>query len=693
MLSIRIDREITQDLDRAASLEWLETNGLGGWAGATVAGLHSRSDHGLLVAALETPARRTVLLSRLDETLTLDGEDFHLACNQFPGAIAPRGFEHLTSFEKTLFPVFEYEAGGVRLKKTVAAVDGENTTLVLYEVLEAPGPFILTLRPFLAARGPHALTTAHQTAAPATAFAPGVLQLRADPDAAGVSVEVPDASFEAAPQWWYRFEYEMDRQRGYDFREDLWTPGALRRELGPGDRLGVVISAVPPAGPEDLAARDAFALFDKERRRREKILKSLPVQDGLARFLSLAADAFLVRRAPGSANGGPAVLAGYPWSAEHSRDTLIALPGLCLVTGRHDEAKKILRAFARSLDRGLLPEHTAADAPLWLFVAVHKYLQAAGDEAFVKTLLPALRKVIHHYDKGTRHGIRTDADGLVAIGDPDEPPLALTWMDASAGGRPVTPRTGKAVEVNALWYNALMILAALEERLGDADEAKRLAQRARRVQKRFAEVFWNEERGYLYDTVPAGPEADGTGPDASLRPNQVFALSLPFPLLSKGRAAWVLKALEDQLYTPVGLRTLAPTDPQYRFTSEGDPTARALAAHQGTVWTWLLGPYLTALVHVRGAAGRRKALEAIQALRPRLAEAGLGSLSEIYDAEPPHTSRGCIARAWSVAEVLRAYIEDIHPEGSGSKKTPGAPRASKAPVQKAARATKTAPKN
>ncbi|HEX2645390.1 MAG TPA: amylo-alpha-1,6-glucosidase, partial [Thermoanaerobaculia bacterium] len=668
MLSIRIDREITQDLERAASLEWLETNGLGGWAGTTVAGLHSRSDHGLLVAALETPARRTVLLSRLDETLTLDGEDFHLACNQFPGAIAPRGFEHLTSFEKTLFPVFEYEAGGVRLKKTVAAVDGENTTLVLYEVLEAPGPFVLTLRPFLPARGPHALTLAHQAAAPETAFEPGVLQLRANPDAAGVSVEVPEATFEADPQWWYRFEYEMDRQRGYDFREDLWTPGALRRELGPGDRLGVVISALPLAGSAaaaDVAAtRDAFALFDKERRRREKILKSLPVQDSLARFLSLSADAFLVRRAPGSANGasgGPAVLAGYPWSAEHSRDTLIALPGLCLVTGRHDEAKKILRAFARGLDKGLLPEHTAADAPLWLFVAVHKYLQATGDETFVKTLLPALRKVVHHYDRGTRHGIRTDADGLVAIGDPNAPPLALTWMDATVGGRPVTPRTGKAVEVNALWYNALTILAALEERLGDADEAKHLVQRARRVQKRFGEVFWNEEKGYLNDTVPAGPDADGTGPDASLRPNQVFALSLPFPLLSKGRAAWVLKALEDQLYTPVGLRTLAPTDPQYCFTSAGDPTARALAAHQGTVWTWLLGPYLTALVHVRGAAGRRKALEAIQALRPRLAEAGLGSLSEIYDAEPPHTSRGCIARAWSVAEVLRAYIEDIHP--------------------------------
>ncbi|HSS47999.1 MAG TPA: glycogen debranching enzyme N-terminal domain-containing protein, partial [Thermoanaerobaculia bacterium] len=432
---IEIDREITQDFARAIGLEWLETNGLGGWAGTTVAGAHSRRDHGLLVAATEP---RTVLLSRLDETLHVEGESFELSCNQFPGAIVPRGFEHLTAFRKDLFPVFEYEAGGVRLRKTVAAVDGENTTLVIYEVVEAPSPFILSLRPFLAARDQHALTSANSEISQETPFEGGTLRLHLYPDVPEIFLHVPGADFRANPQWWYRFEYEVDRRRGLEFQEDLWTPGIFGRELSAGDRLGIVISTQNPAG------RDAFALLEKERKRREKILKALPVQDDFTRYLALAADSFVVRR--GSSKR--AVIAGYPGQEERSRDTMIALPGLCLVTGRHEDAKKILRSFAKSLHQGLLPdrlpakgeepEFTSADASLWLFVASWKYLQT-GDEAFVReTLLPSLRKVIHWYDKGTLLGIKTGVDGLLADG----------------------------CEVNALWLNALSILADFEARLG-----------------------------------------------------------------------------------------------------------------------------------------------------------------------------------------------------------------------------------
>jgi predicted glycogen debranching enzyme len=663
-MSIQMDREITQDFERAAGVEWLETNGLGGWAGTTVAGAHSRRYHGLLVAATQPPVERTVLLSRLDEILHLGGDSYELGCNRFPGAVAPRGFEYLTSFRKDLFPVFEYEAGGIRLRKTVAAVDGENTTLVLYEVLAAPGPFVMSLRPFLAARDQHALTSAPSAQengpSPATGFSDGLLRVHTAEDIPEMFVLVPGADFQSNPQWWYRFEYELDRQRGFDFQEDLWMPGLFSRELAAGDRLGVILSTDDPRG------RDAFALFEKERKRREKILRALPAQDTLARSLALAADSFIVRKGANQRM----VVAGYPWFGERSRDTMIALPGLCLVTGRADDAKKILRTFAKALDRGVLPDRLAdrgaepalgsVDASLWLAVAVWKYLLATGDEAFVReTLLPAVRKVVHWYQKGTQHGIRVDADGLLLAGTPE---TAVTWMDGRIEGRPVTPRHGKAVEVNALWVNTLRILAELEARLGEAADGKVLAQKARRAEKRFQELFWNEAAGQLDDVVDVVDIADGEQlRDTALRPNQIFALSLPFPLLPKDKAARVLETVEASLYTPVGLRTLAPGHPDYHAVYKGGHESREAAYHQGTVWSWLLGPYLTALVRVHGAAGRKKAREVIAALEPRLAEAGVGSLSEVFDAEAPHSPRGCIARAWSVAEVLRAYAEDVLP--------------------------------
>jgi predicted glycogen debranching enzyme len=574
---IEIDREITQDFARAIGLEWLETNGLGGWAGTTVAGAHSRRHHGLLVAATEPPAGRTVLLSRLDETLHVEGGSFDLGCNQFPGAVAPRGFEYLTSFRKDLFPVFEYEAGGVRLRKTVAAVDGENTTLVLYEVLAAPGPFLMSLRPFLAARDQHALAAANPGISQETPFADGVLRLRPYPEVPELFLRVPGAEFLAHPQWWYRFEYERDRRQGFEFQEDLWTPGVFGRELAAGDRLGIVISTQDPAG------RDAFALFEKERKRREKLVKALPVQDDFARYLALAADGFVVRKGP-------------------SREALIALPGLCLVTGRHEMARKILRAAARN-PRELAADGTA-EAPLWLFVAGWKFLQATGDEAFVRdTLLPALRKIVHRYDKGAFEGVQVDADGLLAM--------------ASRQGRQ------EEVEANALWFNALSILADLETRLGDPAEAKPLTQRVRRAQKSFQEVFWNPEKGSLDGGIP------GESPDASPSAGQVIALSLPFPLLPKPKAVRVLAAVGGELDVPA-------------FTPR-------------------LGSYLTALVRVHGDAGRKKGLALIEALKPRLIEGGMDG----------------VARAMSAAEVLRAYVEDLKPETlkpQSPKPTPAAAR-------------------
>jgi predicted glycogen debranching enzyme len=475
----------------------------------------------------------------------------------------------------------------------------------------------------------------------------------------GIFLSVPGSAFEGKPEWYYDFEYGVERSRGLDFREDLFSYGVFRIPLKSGDRLGVVIST------EDPARRDAFELFDRETRRRDALLLTTATQDELSRVLALAADQFLVRRGEDLR----AIIAGYPWFSDWGRDTMIAFPGICLVTGRFDEGKRILRAYARCVSRGMLPnrfpdsgedpEYNTADATLWFFVAIHKYLQYTGDETFVRDeMLPVLRGILAQHDRGTRYNIHVDEDGLLYAG---EPGVQLTWMDAKVGDWVVTPRQGKAVEINALWCNALAIFAQLAERFGESAEGKRFADRTRRAGKKFREIFWKEEGGHLYDVI------DGDRRDASIRPNQVFALSLPFPLLTGTKAKRVLKSIEERLYTPVGLRSLAPDDPKYRPRYGGDPADRDGAYHQGTAWGWLLGPFATAVARFGGTGARRKAANVIAGVVPHLREGGVGTISEIFDAEEPHAPRGCIAQAWSVAEVLRAHVEDAMGKGPAGK--------------------------
>ncbi|HZF09990.1 MAG TPA: amylo-alpha-1,6-glucosidase [Thermoanaerobaculia bacterium] len=645
----RFDENSTHDFARASRYEWLETDGLGGWASSTVSSAHTRRYHGLLVAATEPPVGRKVLLSRLEETLHVGTDVFPLAANQFPGVVHPQGFEHLASFRRDLFPVFTFEAGGARIEKTIAAIAGEPTILILYEVLEAPGPIVLELRPFYAGRDYHALVHANDAVHRAGSFAGGVLRYRSYDGLPEVFLSVPGSEYQVSPDWYYNFEYARESERGLDSREDLFTPGSFTVTLAPGARLGVFASTTDPAG------RDPFALLAQERTRREHLLAPFADADTLCCTLVLAADQFLVRRQ--SRGGGEAlwtVVAGYPWFTDWGRDTMIALPGLCLTTGRHAEARGILRTFAGAVDQGMLPnrfpdqgeapEYNTADASLWYFVAVHLYLEATGDQALGRELLPVLREIHTWHERGTRHGIHEDGDGLLSAG---EPGWQLTWMDARVEGREVTPRSGKPVEIEALWANALAILAGLERRLGEASEAVRLDAKAQRARQRFGEIFWNEAGGFLYDGI------DGETRDASLRPNQLLALSLPFPLLAGERAESVLRIVEQKLLTPVGLRTLAPDDPRYHPRCEGSPAERDGAYHQGTVWPWLLGPYLTALVRVRGEAGRERAREILTAFTPHLWDDGIGTVAEIYDGDPPHLARGCFAQAWSVGEVLR----------------------------------------
>ena len=623
------------DWEKASRLEWLETNGLGGYASSTVSGANTRRYHGLLVPAVKPPIGRFVLLSKLDERVTAGGQTFDLASNIYPGVIHPRGFEHLESFERDIFPVFQFSVNGARLTKTIAAIHNENTTVIIYE---ASTTVALELRPFIAGRDYHSLATANDAIRRDASFDNGVLSLRTYECVPEMHISVPQATFAAAPNWYYRFEYPIEQERGLEFREDLFTPGTFTVTIRPGSPLAIIASIDNPRG------RDGLALVVRERRRRERLIGKTT----LDRRLALAADQFIVRRGADRRT----IIAGYHWFTDWGRDTMISLPGLCLATHRYDDARMILLAFAESVSLGMLPnrfpdageqpEYNSVDAALWFFIAAKKYLDATRDESFVRaSLLPVLRDIVGSYQRGTRHNIHEDADGLIVAG---EPGVQLTWMDVKIGDWVVTPRYGKPVEINALWYNALKILAEM-------DKNAELEAKAERTCESFRKAFWNENAGCLYDVVN-----DGLA-DTSIRPNQIFAISLPYPLIDGLAAESVLRVVEERLLTPMGLRSLDPADPRFVPVYRGTVFERDRAYHNGTVWAWLIGPYITALIRVRGDIAAAK--YALQNIEKNLDDACVGSISEIFDPTEPFAPRGCIAQAWSVGEIARVIAEEL----------------------------------
>lgn len=629
-MTIQIDGSALRNVNDALRREWLETNGLGGWASSTLAGAHTRRDHGLLVVAQDDrPA--FALLSRLDETLYVprspreqepahEGADvFELGANVFPGPnVYPRGYEHLASFTRGLFPVFTYEAGPVRLQKTVAALDGEAATVVVYEVLEAPGPFLFELRPFVAARDVRSLAHANATFSREASFGRGILHLAPYADLPELFLKAPNATFHYQPDWWYQFSLVEEQAQ-----EDLFTPGVLRVELAAGDRIAVLAATADPAG------RDPLDLFAKERRRREKLLEGLPVRDELTQILATTADQFSLRRSATQRT----LAAGYPGADETTAETLIALPGLLLATGRLDDAKKVLRSLVRAMGKGgaLTDRLTAAGEPtfaslggaLWMFPAAFRFLAASGDEAFVReTLLPALGRIAAAYERGTAAGVKVGEDGLLAV----------------ARGE----RAGCPVELNALWLEALATLGELETRLGDAAEGKAWTARGKQAARRFVELFWNEETGALFDRIENG---EGGVRHAGIDPHQVLVLALPHPHLPKAKASRLLETLETEL---------------------------------AQNWTWLLGSLLTALARVHGASGRQRALTLLAEIEPHLLDGCVGTIAEIaeitetLEPEAPHRPHGRIASAASVGELLRAYVEDLHPAMAAKPKAKAA---------------------
>jgi predicted glycogen debranching enzyme len=656
--------------DEVLGREWLVTNGLGGYASGTVAGAITRRYHGLLIAALPAPLGRVMLLNHLSERVRTSEREIEWLSAYGDGGrlVQAEGSRVLAEFALDRgVPTWRFELPGLTIERTVLMPYGQNTVHVTYRITGAADPVRLTLRPFLAFR-PH---DAPVTSAPDHGFTLTArdrrIEIEGDPEfpTLRLALHAAKGAFTIDDDSVQDVRYLIEERRGYDASGSIWSPGYFRTEIPPDQPVTLIASAEEWGIVSALNPAEALA---SELRRRDTLVSAAhpAAQSGVAAELVLAADQFIVRptarvadEASAHAGGEEArtVIAGYHWFTDWGRDTMIGLEGLTLLTGRHAEARQILRTFARHVRDGLIPNlfpegeseglyHTA-DATLWFFHALDRYERHSGDAALVRDLLPSLREIIRAHLRGTRFGIAVADDGLLRQG---EEGYQLTWMDAKVDGWVVTPRRGKAVEINALWYNALRLLESWLERAGMREEADAIAGHAAHARESFNQRFWNPETGYLFDVV------DGeTGDDPACRPNQLLALSLAHPVLDEAHWTAVLGAAQERLLTPFGLRSLAPGEPHYKPRYFGDLRARDAAYHQGTVWTWLFGPFVDAWLrcHPEDRAGARRALGGIDA---HLSDGGVGSVSEIFDAEPPFTARGCIAQAWSVAECLRAIV-------------------------------------
>jgi predicted glycogen debranching enzyme len=657
---ISFDKSVCTDLQAGLSREWLETNGLGGFACGTIASANTRRYHGLLTAALNPPGGRMLLLSKLEETLAIGSSRIDLSTNEYASnehesVIHPEGYLLLSNFRLDPFPTWTFEVKGVRLEKSIFMPQGSNTVQVEYKLLQAPQGtelVVLEVRPLVAFRDYHSTTHENGAFSRALEIAPNFTSLEPYAGFPRLYFAHDGAQLQEQGYWYKNFLYRLEQERGLDFQEDLFNPFVLSWKMT--DKQGATVIA----STEQKDIREAAAARSGEMQRRRELVASSPVDDPLVCALTIATDQFLARRGEEWT-----VIAGYPWFTDWGRDTMISLPGLTLFTGRSDIAKSILRNFARHTDMGMLPnrfadsgeqpEFNSVDATLWFFEAARAYAAATDDYDFVRQeLYPVFTEIIDFHIRGTRYNIKAEENGLLHAGAPG---VQLTWMDAKIGDWVVTPRKGKPVEIQALWYNALRIMEDLAARVKDDEHRKKYSHLSSLASETFNRIFWNGDAQCLYDVV------DGDLLDRSIRPNQIFAVSLHHSMLSAERARAVVETVERELLTPVGLRTLSATDPQYRGTYQGDQRSRDSAYHQGTVWPWLLGPFISAYVKVNGgsAQSRSRAHDLLRGIEKHLTEAGVGQISEIFDGDVPHHPRGCFAQAWSVAEVLRVLCEDI----------------------------------
>ena len=651
-------------MNTSINQEWLEADGRGGFASGTSTGIRTRRYHALLLTATTPPTGRLVLVNGFDAWVETARGRFSLSSQCYaPDVIGGDGAERIAEFSPEPWPKWIYKLeDGTRLRLEIFSVKGSATTCLSWQLI-GPGQGIkLFVRPFLSGRDYHSLHKANPSFRFDATVGPENISWQPYAGVPGV-LATTNGRYSHQPEWYYRFLYREERERGLECEEDLAAPGIFEWDLAKG-------KAVLILSTKNLAATlpDAFQpveLFDQFKTREQKRRELFPTR------LHKSADSYIVDR-----KSGKTIIAGYPWFSDWGRDTFIGLRGLCLASGRLDDARNILLAWAESVSEGMLPnrfpdngekpEFNSVDASLWFIIAAHEYLQLLGnaeaqpsDDA--RTLHAAIEAILDGYTRGTRFGIRLDQDGLVACG---EPGVQLTWMDAKVGDWVVTPRIGKPVEIQALWLNALWVSNQFSDRRRELFERGCASFRAR---------FWNAERQLLHDVVDVNHHVGEV--DSTFRPNQIFAAGgLPFQLIEGERARLMIDACEKHLLTPLGLRSSAPGEPGYAKQYCGGVWQRDGSYHQGTVWPWLIGPFVEAWVRVRGstnAAKREARRRFIEPFLKHLDEAGLGHISEIADADAPHTPRGCPFQAWSVGEVLRLdqIVLKIEPPKRKQKKS------------------------
>jgi predicted glycogen debranching enzyme len=648
-----LGRDACGSWERARRYEWLATNGIGGFACGTVAGANTRRYHGFLMASLKPPVERMLLVAKIELSVQYLGVETDLSADEFAGGvIGGRGYVHLESFTvEDGIPTWRYAIADALLEQRIFMASGANTSYLRLELIRATHPLRVTFKPLVTYRGYHNHERGakpFQLTADARQF-----QVTAFDGARPYRLSISHGHYTAASEWYWNFWHRMEAERGLDALEDLLMPGYFTAELNPGSPVFLIATAetaAPAAGADVLDALKAAS---------RRLTAPLPT-NAPAWICALAKSSgqFIVRRGEGSA-AACSIVAGYPWFNDWGRDTMISLPGLATSLGRYDLAAGILRSFAGFVDRGMLPnnfpdaaeaplQYNTADAALWMFQALDDYLQAKRDPELARALFPTLIAIIHAHSDGTRYGIRVDpADGLLRAG---ETGTQLTWMDAKHGDEVFTPRIGKPVEINALWLNALDVAVRLAGRARDSSEKRFCQSLLNRASSNFNR-FWNEERACLYDVI----DAEGGGAhDDRIRPNQIFAVSLPCRLLPLEQMRAVVDCCGRELLTSHGLRSLSPRDPGYIGHYAGDPRQRDAAYHMGTVWAWLLGPFARA--HYRAYGHARLAQSFLAPIAQHLDSACVGTVSEIFDGDAPHNARGCFAQAWSVAEILRSWL-------------------------------------